>query len=456
MAKLVLKDGIVVTMDKQHRILERASIIIESDRITKIVHKVSSKELKDAKIIDAQGMIVMPGLICAHTHLYSELLRGAILDIDPPSDFSQILQRIWWPMDETLTLNDAYASSLVGCLEFLRTGTTCFVDTFSGPNAIEGSLDYIAQGVKEIGLRGMLSFEVTERHSAEEGLRGLQENSRFIEKCKSSDEKKIRGIFSVHASFTVSDDLLRKAHALSRKYNVPFTIHTSEGLVDLFHNLERYGARTIERLNSVGILDENVVLAHCVQLDSNEVKLLEKTGAKVVHNPMSNMLNAVGVAPVVEMLKLGIAVGLGNDGYITDCFENIRACFLLHKVHHHDPRVIDMQTALEMATIKAAELYGLENEIGSIEVGKKADIILIKPDVVPTPLNRQSVLGNIINAVCGRDVQTVIVNGELLMYNRNTLTIDELKVNSISQKAAKSFSKRLAKAKAQVDCLKLS
>jgi len=401
-------------------------------------------------------MIVMPGLICAHTHLYGELLRGASLNIEPPNDFTQILQRVWWPMDETMMLDDAYASALIGCLEFLKTGTTCFADTFSGPNAIHQSLDHIARAVKQVGIRGILSYEATERHGTDEGEKGIEENVRFIEKIKKEREDTVRGMFSIHASFTVSDQLMKSVNELGEKYNVPITIHTSEGLVDLYHNFEKYGKRTIERLNHVGILSPNLVLAHCVQVDDNEIELLKRTGAKVAHNPMSNMLNAVGVAPIVRMLEKNISVGLGNDGYVFDGFENIRTTFLIHKVHHLDPRVMDMQTVLEMATIKGAELYGLENEIGSLDVGKKADIILIKPDIISTPLTQQSVSGHIVNAICGKDVQTVIVGGQVVLENRKTLTIDENTASKVSQEAARKFLKRLENASPQTDYLKVN
>jgi cytosine/adenosine deaminase-related metal-dependent hydrolase len=194
-----------------------------------------------------------------------------------------------------------------------------------------------------------------------------------------------------------------------------------------------------------------VVLAHCVHLNDDEINIVRKTGAKVAHNPMSNMLNAVGVAPILKMLKKGIRVGLGNDGYIFDGFENIRTTFLLHKVYHQDPRVMNAQTVLEMATIKGAELYGLEKEIGSLEVGKRADIIVIKPDVLPTPLTPQSVLGHLVNTVDGGDVQTVVVDGEILMENREVLSVNQEEVNTIAQRTAEKLWERLGVIKPHVE-----
>jgi len=456
MADILIKNGLIVAMDAKRRVIEDGAVAIEDGRIV-FVGKADEaiKDFHAERQIDASGKIVMPGLICSHTHLYGMLLRGAPLfsKVEPPVDFTQILQRVWWPVDEALSYKDAYASALVGCLEFLKTGTTLFADTYSGPNSIENVLDHIAKAVNEVGVRGIISFEATERHSREEGERGVRENVRFIE--KTGGEKKVRGMFSIHASFTVSNDLIKYVRELANKYRVPVTIHTSEGLSDVYHNMERYGERTVNRLYNQGLLGLDVVLAHCVHVNDDELRILAKTGAKVAHNPMSNMLNAVGVSPVPKMLEMGITVGLGNDGYIFDSFENIRTMYLLHKVHLKDPRVITPLQALEIATIKGAELYGLKEELGSIEVGKKADVIIIKPDVLSTPLTAQSVYGHLVNTVDGDDVETVIVDGELLMENRKILAINEEEAEGIAQRTSRELWERLKEVKPRVDIKKL-
>jgi len=445
LVNLIVKNGLIVTMDKQKRIIEDGAIVIDKEKIIDVgkTDELEKKHKAD-KIIDAKGKIIIPGLICSHTHLYGMLLAGAPLKIIPPSDFSQILQRVWWPMDEAMSQEDAYASALIGCLAFLKTGTTCFADTYSGPNSIENCLDYIAKAVKEVGIKGILAFEATERHSVEEGEKGIQENVRFIKKIKEGKNYgKIMGMFSIHASFTCSDEMMKKVRRLANDYKVPITIHTSEGLVDVFHNLERYGKRTIERLKDIGLLGPDVVLAHCVNINKDEIKIIKETKAKVAHNPMSNMLNAVGVAPINSLIEEGITVGLGNDGYVFDQFENMRVAFLLHRVYHKDPRVTNPEMVLEMATINGAKLYGLEKEIGSIEIGKKADIAIINPKLSPTPIIPESVYGHLINTISGKDVETVIVNGEILMENQEVKTMDEEKVIEISRESAKNLWKKL-------------
>jgi cytosine/adenosine deaminase-related metal-dependent hydrolase len=181
------------------------------------------------------------------------------------------------------------------------------------------------------------------------------------------------------------------------------------------------------------------VLAHCVHVNDDELAIIKRAGAKVAHNPMSNMLNAVGVAPVVKMLAMGITVGLGNDGYIFDGFENIRAAFLLHKVALRDPRVVSSMEVLEMATIKGAELYGLGNELGSLESGKLADIIILDPAVAPTPVRSESVMGHLVNTMRGEHVKTVIVGGNILMREGKVLTIDEQKAVRVARKSAEKL-----------------
>ena len=452
MTSILVKGGIIVTMDPRQRILSDHSIVIEDGKFRSIGRTDEvARHSKADEIVDASGAIVMPGLICSHTHLYGILLRGAALNISPPSDFTQILQRIWWPVDENLTSDDAYASALVGCLEFLKTGTTTFADTYSGPNSIEGVLDRIAKAVEEVGIRGLLAFEATERHSTEEGERGVRENVRFTTSRKQEKASRILPLFSLHASFTVTDHLIRSVRELASKYSVPITIHTSEGQGDPQHNMERYGKRTIERLRDVGLLAPDVVLAHCVHLNDSELDIVAKSRAKVAHNPMSNMLNAVGVARVPDMLRKGIRVGLGNDGYIFDGFENMRATYLIHRAIMRDPNAIDVHTILEMATIGGAELYGLEKQLGSIERGKRADLIVIKPDLQPTPLNCESVVGHLINTVNGHDVRTTIVDGKIVMRDRRVTTLDETDALKKGHDAAAGLWQRLRTMKPQVD-----
>ena len=407
-------------MDQRRRVVEDAGVAVVDGKIVAVgpLQDVS-KGFGADEVVDARGCVVMPGLICSHTHLYGIALRGSALNIQPPSDFLQILQRVWWPADEALTNDDAYATALAAGIESLTNGTTCYADTYSAPNAIEGSLDQIARASNEVGLRGLISFEATERRSVEEGTRGLRESMRFIQK---KDKGRTMGMISLHASFTVSDDLISRGVEASRRRRVPLTIHVSEGPNDGYHNMERYGKRSVERLQERGLLSPRAVLAHCVHLNEREIELIARSSASVAHNPMSNMLNAVGVASLMEMVDHGVNVGLGNDGYVFDMFENMRAGFLLQRVARRNPNRPTPQEVVEMCTVNAARAYGLSS-LGSIEVGKRADIIVVRPTFTATPYSG-SVYGYIVNGLRGPDVRDAIVDGQVVMRNRRLLTLD--------------------------------
>ena len=418
--KLLVKGGVAATMDQRRRVIEDAGVAVVDGRVVAVGRADDvAKGFGADEVIDARGCIVMPGLICSHTHLYGIALRGSALRIKPPSDFLQILQRVWWPVDEALTNDDAYATALAAGAESLTNGTTCYADTYSAPNAIDGSLDHIAKASNEVGLRGIISFEATERRSADEGTRGLKENLRFIAR---KDKGRAMGMISLHAPFTISDDLISRGVKASRIHRVPLTIHVSEGPNDGYHNMERYGKRSVERLHERGLLSPRAVLAHCVHLDRREISLIARSSASVAHNPMSNMLNAVGVAPLTEMVDQGVNVGLGNDGYVFDMFENMRAAFLLQRVARRDPNRPTAQEVVEMCTVNAARAYGLSS-LGSIEVGKRADIIAVRPAFRATPYTG-SIYGYIVNSLRGSDVRDAVVDGQVVMRNRKLLTLD--------------------------------
>ncbi|MDO8123929.1 MAG: amidohydrolase family protein, partial [Candidatus Hermodarchaeota archaeon] len=378
-----------------------------------------------------------------HTHLYGIMLRGAPMDIKPTTDFLQILDRIWWKVDSAFVNEDAYASALASCYEFVKSGTTCFADTYSGPGSVEGVLDEIAKGVTEVGIRGILAFEATERNSKEEGERGLKENVRFLKKLQKTPHDLLYGMYSLYASFTLSDELIQKTREQADQLPAPLTIHTSEGLIDVYHNIEKYDKRTVERLFDLGILGSDVVLAHCVHVNQDELELIRGSGATVAHNPMSNMNNAVGVAPIKEMYELGIPVCLGNDGFIFDAIENIRTAYLIHKVHHLDTRVTTPQQVIEMATINGAQIYGLADKLGSIEIGKQADLVMLHPNPRVTPILPGGVYGYIVYGCTAHDVEHVLVNGNQVVEDHQVTSVKQEEVEKALDRVVPALWKKL-------------
>jgi len=437
--ELLIKNGMIVIGDKRGTVIPKGYIRVHGPRIAEISE--GEPKFTADTVVDASGCVVIPGLITAHTHLYGILLRGASLNIKPPTDFAQVLQRVWWPVDEALTIEDAYASALSASADMLRNGSTLFADTYSGPNSIEGSLQEIARGTKEVGMRGIIAFEMTERNNPEEATRGFQEGAKFVQSCKKDDL--VMGMISLHASFTVGDELVQKTVERAKELDVPITVHTSEGLVDLYHNLETTGERTVERLDRLGVLGPKTVLAHCVHVNDHEIDLISKRRASVAHNPMSNMLNAVGVAPVPAMLKKGINVGLGNDGWIYDPFENMRCALTVHRLASGNPSEIGPDEIFRMSTIEGAYCYGLENDLGSLEKRKLADIVILDGSRVPTPLTPSSVVGHLINTFSGRDVRDVIVNGRIVVKDRMLTQTSDAHVSEVSKKSAEGLWSRL-------------
>jgi len=429
-----------VTGDEQGRIFH-GYVKIEGNKIIE-VGKGDPRSRAEATV-DAAGCVVIPGLVTAHTHLYGILLRGAALKIEPPTDFAQILQRVWWPLDEALTIQDAKASALAASADMIRNGSTFFADTYSGPNSIEGVLDAIAEATQQIGIRSLLAFEVTERNGGDQANRGIKENVRFAKTCA-----KARGLtsamMSLHASFTVNDEMIARGAEVASANGIPLTIHASEGLVDLYHNLEMRGERTVERLARLGVLRPRTVLAHCVHVNGTELELIRKNQAAVAHNPMSNMLNAVGTAPIPDMLARGITVGLGNDGWIFDPFENMRCALTVHRLAARNPSVIDPAQVFRMATIEGARCYGLDNVIGSIEVGKLADIVVLDASRVPTPIDSSSVVGHLVNTFTGRDVVHAFVNGRPALWNGKLKMTSDDSVVSASRESAEALWRRMA------------
>ncbi len=436
----LIKNAFIVTGDSSNTVIPNGHIIIDGQEIEEIGKGKASPN--PGATIDAKGCVVIPGLITAHTHLYGILLRGATLNVEPPTDFAQILQRVWWPLDEALTLDDARASAVSASAEMLRNGSTFSADTYSGPNSIEGSLDEIAKGTEAVGIRSVLAFEMTERNNPEEAERGLKENIKFIETIKGK-KPLTQGMISLHASFTVDDAIVSKGVDAAKKLGVPITLHTSEGLVDLYHNLERYGERTVERLHRVGVLGKRTVLAHCVHVNGRELELIAETGTRVAHNPMSNALNAVGTSPVPDMLRRGITVGLGNDGWIYDPFENMRAALTAHRLSTGNPSAIGPLEVFRMATIDGAKCYGMDKQIGSLERGKLADIVILDATRIPTPLTPDSVIGHLVNSFGGRDVRHVFVNGQHVVKDREMVLMSDEEVSEVSRKSAAALWSRL-------------
>jgi putative selenium metabolism protein SsnA len=416
---------------KDHAVFLKDGLIIELGPTQEI-----AAAHPDSEKLDAHGQLLMPGNICAHTHFYGAFARGMAIPGRPPKDFPDILSKLWWPLDKSLSEEDIRYSALVCLIDAIKHGTTTLIDHHASPNAIEGSLDIIAETVDEAGLRGVLCYEVTDRDGIEKAKAGIQENVRFIERCREGEvaDGRVAAIFGLHASLTVSDETLDACRALAPG-DTGFHLHVAEHPVDEYDSVAKSGMRVVDRLQKHGILGDRSIVVHAVHVDTREIELLADSRTWVTHQPRSNMNNAVGISDVESMLRAGVRVCLGNDGFSNAMWEEWKTAYLVHKVWHRDPRRMSGEKIVEMAIENNAALAGLffpDAPIGVIKPGAHADLILV--DYNPTtPLTEGNLPWHILFGFHDSMVTTTIVAGQPLMRDRQLLTLDEKAISARAQ-----------------------
>jgi putative selenium metabolism protein SsnA len=386
---MLIVNSKVITWTIPNLILEDNAILVLEDRIAEMgrTEEMTRKYLGEERL-DACGQYLMPGLICAHTHFYGAFSRGMSIPGTPPRDFPDILEKLWWPLDRVLVLDDVRDSAFVCLIDAIRHGTTTLIDHHASPNAIDGSLDVIADAVDWAGVRAALCYEITDRNGHEGAHAGIRENLRFVEALNKNPNPRIGAKFGLHASLTVSENTLEEARKACPD-DIGFHIHVAEHSVDEYDSLQKYGERVVDRLYRQGILGPSSIVVHAVHVDAREIELLAESGTWVTHQPRSNMNNAVGLPDIESMLRSGIRVGLGNDGFSNAMWEEWKAAYFSHKLLTRDPRVMQADKIVQMAIYNNAQLAESifkTGQIGRIEPGAVADLILV--DYHPfTPLN---------------------------------------------------------------------
>jgi putative selenium metabolism protein SsnA len=442
---MLITHGTLITFGQTNQIIEDGALYIEGDRIADIGPTADlASRYPEAETLDARGRLVMPGIICAHTHFYGAFARGMALPGKAPKNFPQILEELWWRLDKALTLEDVRYSALVCLADAIRHGTTTLIDHHASPNAIDGSLDVIADAVQQAGLRACLCYEVTDRDGPERASAGIAENVRLAESQIANRKSQIAATFGLHASLTLSDETLERCVAAARPLGVGFHIHVAEDIADQRDSLEKSGLRVVERLAKLGILGEKTIAVHCVHVDDHEMDILRGTGTKVTHQPRSNMNNAVGVADVRGMMRRHICVGLGNDGFSNNMFAEMKTAYLVHKLAQRDPRVMGADQVLAMAVGNNAEIANLffPRPIGELSVGAYADLILLDY-VPPTPLTAGNLPWHIIFGVDGSHVTHTICAGRILMRDRQFTTLDEGAIGARARELARRVWRRI-------------
>ncbi len=401
-----------------------------------------------APTMDGRGKLALPGAICAHTHFYGAFARGLAIPGPAPVDFPEILERLWWRLDRSLTLEDVRGSALVMLVDAVRHGCTTLFDHHASPNAVAGSLDAIGGAVKESGLRACLCYEVTDRDGPEVTAAGIAENLRWLQQCAAQPDPQLAGLFGLHAAMTLSNATLSHVVEAAAPLEAGFHIHAAEGPADQAHALANFGQRVIHRLHEMGILGERTLVAHAITIDESERELLASTGTWVSHQPRSNMNNAVGVADVPAMLAdplLGERVCLGNDGFSFNMFQEMKIAYLLHKVHTSDPRTLGGDQVMRMAYHNNARLAArfFSRPVGRLARGAFADIMLC--DYQPfTPMGSGNLPWHILFGLDGSHVTDTIASGRLLMRDRQLLSLDEAAISARAMELAQDVWARFA------------
>ena len=434
---ILITNGRIVTWDNPNKILEDRAILIEGS-IIKEIDKQDRMIIKyaDAERLDAKGNFIFPGNICAHTHFYGAFARGMSIPGTPAKNFPEILQNLWFPLDRSLYKEDIRYSALVCLINAIRHGTTTLIDHHASGSEVAGSLDEIAAAVEETGIRADLCYEVTDRNGEQNTQEGIAENKRFIDYVKKDKpaDGRLAAHFGLHASLTLSEqtlDLCRSAVPSS----VGFHIHVAEDSSDEYDSLQKCGLRVVDRLQKHGILGEHSIAVHAVHVDQREVEILKETNTWVTHQPRSNMNNAVGVAAVESMLRTGIKVCMGNDGFSNAMWEEWKAGYFVHKLHQRDPRVMPATTIVQMAVYNNAALasQSFNKTLGVIKPGATADLIFVEYHPF-TPLDEGNLPWHIVMGFQDSMVTTTMVDGKILMQDRELKTVDEEKIAYYAEK----------------------
>lgn len=428
---MLLKDAQVATLDPP--LVERVDLRTEGGRI--VARSPSLVPTDGEEVIDLEGALVLPGLVNAHTHLYSALARGMPGPASPPRSFVEVLERVWWRLDRALDEEAVHLSALVGGIEAALSGTTLLIDHHSSPSFIRGSLAAVKRALEEVGLRSVLCYEVTDRNGDAGREAGVEENIAFQEQ----DQTELtRGMIGAHASFTLLEETLQHLARATARTNSSLHVHVAEDAADVSDCASRFAGETVpERLFRHGLLVSRTLMAHCVHLTPEQIEWSHARGAWIAHNARSNMNNAVGYAPAHALRR----AALGTDGMDQDMLAEARAAFLKMREARRDDAFEHAIELLAGGHRLAAALFGLP--FGKIDAGGPADLIVLDYRA-PSPLDTDNLGGHLLFAMDRSHVRSVMVNGRFVVRDRRLTTVDADAAFARARQAAPELWRRMS------------
>jgi len=443
MDKKLIFNATVVSQGSPDFVLENGAVLVEGNRIAAVgASPDMCRKHPDAQMVNANGAVLMPGLVNAHHHLYSTFACG--LGCDPAYNFPEILRKLWWKLDRALSMEDVYFSAMVPLHRCIRAGTTTIIDHHASPYAVKGSLSTLASAAQAAGVRASFCYEVSDRDGSESLEAGLAENAEFAAKAVGTPGNMVRGMFGLHASMTVSESTVARAVETAKQLSIGIHVHAAEDVSDQEDSLKKYGKRVVRRFADAGALGPKTILAHCIHVDDEEKQLLKDSGTFVVHNPESNMNNAVGAADVLGMLKMGVKVGLGTDGMTSNMLDEAKVAMLLHRHVKHDPTVA-FGEAVDMLVRNnarfASEQFGVK--LGVIEPGAAADLVIVAHYPF-TPISTANWYGHFLFGIQPSAVTHTMVDGKWLMFDGKVQTLDLPFIAQHTRKLSSETWKRFA------------
>lgn len=441
---LLVGAGKLITRDPAQPFLENGCVAMDEKGLIAAVGDTDALKARypGAEFLDAAGCVIMPGLINAHNHIYSAFARGLSVKGYAPKGFLDVLEGMWWTLDRNLSVENTMLSAQACFIECVENGVTTVIDHHAGYGGVEGSLAAIAGQADRFGLRACLCYEVSDREGPELMRRAVAENTGFMEWAAKQNGDKIFGMMGMHAQFTLSNETLE--YCMSRiPQGAGCHIHVAEGIDDVCLCLKEHGKRPVFRLHDHGVLGENTILGHCTHVSEAEMDLIKGSDTMVVHNPESNMGNAVGCPPVLSMVQKGILIGLGTDGYTQDMLESYKVANLLHKHNLCDPAAAWGEIP-EMLFGNNARMCGrmMEKPVGILKEGAHGDLIVVDYDP-PTPMDESNINGHILFGMNGRMVRDTVAGGKILMRDRTLTLVDKAEILAKCREGAKDLWARI-------------